>query len=61
MTNDALMAKVRAAAEILRAKRDLRQQPMPAIDRLQAVARINRLRLELNHGRPAITSHNPKT
>lgn len=51
--NDALMAKVRAAAKVLRAKEDLRR-PMPAIQRLRSVARINALRRQFRTGHQAI-------
>lgn len=47
--HNALMDKVRAAAEILRAKRDL-QSPMPALERLRTVAMIHRLH---THSTPA--------
>jgi hypothetical protein len=54
-----LMTKVRTVAEVLRAKVEL-QRPMPALQRLQAVAKINDLRRQLNHGRPAIQFQKPK-
>lgn len=52
--HDAL-AKVRSAAELLRAKREL-LSTMPAIQRLRSVARINDLHQELRTGRPAVPS-----
>lgn len=58
--NDALMHRVRTAAELLRAKADL-QRPMPALQRLRTVAQINGLRQQLNPGRPAVPFPNPNT
>lgn len=57
--NDALMAKVRAAVKVLRAKEDLRR-PMQPIQRLHAVGQINSLRQQLATCRPAIQFQKPK-
>lgn len=57
MAHDAVMGRIRTVAELLRTKVDL-QRPMPAIQRLRTVARINGLRQQLRSGPLAIPSQN---
>ncbi|WP_428827688.1 hypothetical protein ACLIKD_06770 [Azonexus sp. IMCC34842] len=51
--NGALMARVRAAADLIRAKRCL-AAPLPALERLRTVGQISSIRQQLNPDRPAV-------